>query len=81
MAASRNSALHPVPGLCGDCAYARRIESDRGSLFLLCQRSLTDSGFAKYPRLPVLSCRGFAAKPAEDPVPFHPDAPGRSTED
>jgi hypothetical protein len=35
------------------------MESDRGSIFFLCQLALTDPGFAKYPRLPVLSCPGY----------------------
>jgi hypothetical protein len=47
------------PGLCEDCTHARRIESDRGSVFFLCQLALTDSRFKKYPRLPVLSCPGY----------------------
>jgi len=50
-------------GLCADCLHARRIESAHGSVFLLCELSLTDSNFAKYPRLPVLSCNGYKKKP------------------
>jgi hypothetical protein len=50
------------PGLCQDCSHARRIESDRGSVFFLCQLALTDSRFKKYPRLPVLSCLGYGPK-------------------
>jgi hypothetical protein len=46
-------------GLCETCKYAKRIESDRGSAFLLCQLALTDRRFTKYPRLPVLSCSGY----------------------
>jgi hypothetical protein len=46
-------------GLCAGCIHARRIESDRGSVFFLCQLALTDSRFPKYPRLPVLSCPGY----------------------
>jgi hypothetical protein len=49
----------PVAGLCADCAHARRIESDRRSVFYLCRRSMSDPSFAKYPRLPVLNCPGF----------------------
>jgi len=51
----------PNPGLCRDCQHARRIESDRGSVFIQCQLSFEDSRFAKYPRLPVLSCSGYRA--------------------
>ena len=47
------------PGLCGDCVHARRIESDRGSVFFLCQLSFSDNKFAKYPKLPVLVCTGY----------------------
>jgi hypothetical protein len=47
------------PGLCGDCTLALRIQSDRGSLFFQCQLSFTDPRFAKYPRLPVLTCPGY----------------------
>jgi hypothetical protein len=48
------------PGLCGDCVHARTIKSDRGTAFLQCQLSFTNPQFAKYPRLPVLSCSGYA---------------------
>jgi len=37
----------------------RRMESDRGSVFYMCQRSSTDAAFPKYPRLPVLQCKGY----------------------
>ena len=46
-------------GLCATCAHVRRIESDRGSVFFLCQLALTDERFRKYPRLPVLQCEGY----------------------
>lgn len=49
-------------GLCADCAHARLISSDKGSTFLQCQLSFTDPGFAKYPRLPVLTCVGYSQK-------------------
>ena len=45
-------------GLCATCAHVRRIESDKGSVFFLCQLALTDGRFRKYPRLPVLRCDG-----------------------
>jgi hypothetical protein len=46
-------------GLCADCRHAQRIESSKGSLFLLCTRSKIDPRFPKYPRLPVLNCSGY----------------------
>jgi hypothetical protein len=54
-------------GLCANCLHARRIESARGSGFFLCELSLTDPRFAKYPRLPVLSCSGYTAKEKHAP--------------
>ena len=50
-------------GLCSDCLHARQLESARGSVFLLCNLSLTDPRFPKYPRLPVLACDGYKKKP------------------
>jgi hypothetical protein len=46
-------------GLCVNCVHARRIESTRGSLFFLCELSLSDPNFPKFPRLPMLSCPGY----------------------
>jgi len=46
-------------GLCETCKFMRRMESDRGSVFYMCQRSSTDAAFPKYPRLPVLQCKGY----------------------
>ncbi len=50
-------------GLCADCRFMRVVESARGSKFYLCERSASDPGFPKYPRLPVLQCRGYEQKP------------------
>lgn len=46
-------------GLCEDCVFSRVIENAKGSRFYLCRLSETDSRFAKYPPLPVLSCAGY----------------------
>jgi len=46
-------------GLCAECVHGRRIESDRGAVFWLCELATTDAGFPKYPRLPVIECEGF----------------------
>jgi hypothetical protein len=51
-------------GLCADCRNARRVESDRGSIFWRCELSLTDPRFPKYPRLPVLACSGYDGAPS-----------------
>lgn len=54
----------PNAGLCANCLHSRRIESARGSVFVLCQLSANDPRFSKYPRLPVFSCTGYAPLPA-----------------
>jgi GrpB-like predicted nucleotidyltransferase (UPF0157 family) len=61
---------HDRAGLCFDCAHARRAESTRGSVFFLCELSLTDSRFPKYPRLPILSCSGYAREKIRRPEPI-----------
>lgn len=48
----------PAPGLCGSCAHVRVVRTGKGSTFYLCERSKTDPAFPKYPRIPVLRCRG-----------------------
>jgi hypothetical protein len=55
-------------GLCAKCRHSRQMKSDRSSVFYLCQRSLTDPAFPKYPRLPVLHCPGFEAQVGESPI-------------
>jgi hypothetical protein len=57
-----NTPIRPKPGLCESCRHARRIESDRGSIFFMCELSFEHSQFAKYPRLPVLVCSGYRPK-------------------
>jgi hypothetical protein len=48
------------------------IESAKGSHFLLCQLSQSDSRFPKYPPLPVLTCAGYVqAAPACNPPAAH----------
>ena len=53
-------------GLCDTCLHMRRITSDRGADFFLCRLSANDPSFPKYPRLPVLTCRGFEEKDNPD---------------
>lgn len=53
------SVRSPYGGLCALCRHARSIESDRGSVFVLCGRSREDRRFSRYPPQPVVSCPGF----------------------
>jgi hypothetical protein len=48
------------PGLCASCRHARVVRTER-SAFWLCERSRVDPAFPRYPRLPVLRCRGYEA--------------------
>jgi hypothetical protein len=56
-----DSAARPLgsAGLCDECVHARQIRSSHGSVFYLCELSLVDSAFPKYPRLPVIQCAGY----------------------
>ena len=49
-------------GLCESCAHSRKVQAAR-SEFWFCERSRTDRSFPRYPRLPVLTCRGYERKP------------------
>lgn len=48
-------------GLCRECVHSRLVETPR-STFWLCGRAASDPSFPKYPRLPILACRGFEPK-------------------
>jgi hypothetical protein len=52
-------------GLCADCRHQRLIHNTRGSTFSLCERSREDPDYVRYPRLPVLACRGWELKAEE----------------
>lgn len=53
-------------GLCASCRHARIVRSAKGSRFYLCELSAVDERFAKYPRLPVLSCDGHDRADADE---------------
>ena len=55
------SDLTEKAGLCESCVHARRIESAKDQVFLLCRLSSVDPRFARYPALPVLQCGGYRA--------------------
>jgi hypothetical protein len=62
MPGAKNTKPGANPGLCAECEYGRVVSSSRASEFWHCDRSLTDASFAKYPRLPVLVCRGYDSR-------------------
>jgi hypothetical protein len=45
-------------GLCDTCVHQRIVRNTRGSVFSLCERSRDEPEFPRYPRVPVLECRG-----------------------
>jgi hypothetical protein len=49
----------PYGGLCAECRHARTIQSDKGSVFVLCGRAKDDPRFSRYPPQPVVACQGF----------------------
>lgn len=64
----------PDPGLCATCKHATLVRGAR-SVFWMCGLSATDPSFDRYPRLPVLRCRGYrrdAAAPTEEAGPAAP---------
>ena len=64
-------------GLCGSCMHAQVVTSPRGSTFYLCRLSFTDPRFARYPRLPVVTCTGYEPR-TSNPESRTPN-PGRNS--
>jgi hypothetical protein len=60
---STPSTQSPGPGtragLCDKCLHQQQVRNTRGSTFSLCKRSRDDPSYPRYPRLPVLACRGY----------------------
>ena len=52
-------SLDPRVGLCSVCAHHRVTGNRRGSRFYLCELSLTDDRFRRYPPIPMIRCPGF----------------------
>jgi hypothetical protein len=54
----RSGDLDPDVGLCSICRHARLQSTARGGRFWRCLRADTDPHYVRYPRLPVVKCRG-----------------------
>lgn len=63
LGASRMDQQDLRAGLCATCVHARKVISSRGSTFSLCQRSLADPSYPRYPPLPVIRCTGHEPAP------------------
>jgi hypothetical protein len=56
----------PGAGLCNTCRHQQVVRTTRGSAFTLCGRAKHEpERFARYPRIPVTACPGFARREAE----------------
>ncbi len=52
-------------GLCAQCVHGQRIPHPRaGNDYWMCRKAEEDKSMPKYPRLPVLGCRGY--RPASE---------------
>ncbi len=60
--------------LCESCRHLREVISGKGSRFLLCQLSLSDARWPKYPPQPMRECAGYER--GRDSVPAPPGTPG-----
>jgi hypothetical protein len=56
-------------GLCDSCVHQRIVRNTRGSVFSLCRRSVDEPEFPRYPRTPVLDCRGHESHGTGDERP------------
>jgi hypothetical protein len=64
-----------TPSLCDTCKNMREVYTAR-SRFMLCELSVTNAAYPKYPPQPVVRCDGYQArqeaKVADDPRSGHP---------
>ena len=51
-----------TPSLCETCAWMREVVTPKGSRFLLCQLSVSNPDYPKYPPQPVIRCDGYLKK-------------------
>ena len=54
-------AAKMTPSLCETCANMREVRTAR-SRFLLCELSVTNADYPKYPPQPVVRCGGYERK-------------------
>ena len=51
-----------IPSICECCQHMKEVVSGKRSRFLMCQKSVADNRFSKYPHQPVVQCSGFENK-------------------
>jgi hypothetical protein len=69
MPTEQSRASGPSAGLCETCVHQQLVRNTRGSVFSLCRRSRDDPTYPRYPRLPVLACRGHEPRRPPDAEP------------
>jgi hypothetical protein len=58
-----------MQSLCEKCRLMREIVTSRGSRFLLCQLSMSNAAYPKYPRQPIVHCDGYQSKDLSKTLP------------
>jgi hypothetical protein len=61
-----------TPSLCESCKHLREVRTAR-SRFLLCQLSVTNPAYPKYPPQPVVRCEGYQSR--DEAISDRPDHP------
>ena len=60
-----------IHSLCETCQHMRAVVTPKGSRFLLCEQSVSDAHYPKYPPQPVVQCAGYVpidrSQKREDP--------------
>jgi hypothetical protein len=51
--------------LCESCQWMREVNTPKGSRFLLCQLSIANLAYPKYPPQPVAHCEGYTPERVE----------------
>jgi len=51
-----------IQTLCEWCASMREVITPKGSRFLLCQLSISNPDYPKYPPQPIVTCDGYQKK-------------------
>jgi hypothetical protein len=66
-----------TPSLCETCLNVREVRTAK-SRFLLCELSVTNAAYPKYPPQPVVRCDGYKPRP-EAKQDEQGDSPGQHT--
>jgi hypothetical protein len=53
-------------GLCTTCRFVRLVSSSRNVTYYRCGRSDDDPAYARFPRLPVVSCPGYQRRAIDE---------------